>query len=409
MPIPSPFHPRTSALCTSYQWKEWAGYHAVRSYEMSHEREYLAFRHGAGLLDVSPLCKYEVKGPDAGRFLSFITVKDVTKLGVGRVTYLCWCDSRGHVLDDGTITRWDDAHYRMTSADPSYAWLCRNARGFDVEIEDSTADIASLALQGPNARKVLAGVFGADVESLRFFRGMRAKAGKVPVEITRTGYTGDLGYEIWMSAKDALPVWDALIEEGAPYGLLPAGLDALDVTRIEAGFILAGVDYTSARKAVIPSQRSTPSEIGLGWAVGLQREPFIGQVALQEEARGSARSAMVGLEIDWDELEHLFDSVDLPPDLSAQAWRSSIPIYDGVVQVGYASSGAWSPTLKKNLAIATVDAAHAKVGTQLAIEWTVDHARKKVKATVAPRPFLDPPRKRENPAHEDALAKATTA
>ncbi|TDJ69518.1 MAG: aminomethyl transferase family protein [Planctomycetota bacterium] len=404
MPIPSPFHPRTSVLCTSYLWKEWAGYHAVRSYETSHEREYLAFRHGAGLLDVSPLCKYEVKGPDAGRFLAYVTVKDVTKLGLGRVTYLCWCDPRGHVLDDGTITRWDDDHYRMTSADPSYAWLHRNARGFEVEITDVTEELAALALQGPNSRAVLAAVFGSELESLRFFRGVRAQAGRIPVEITRTGYTGDLGYEIWIPAQHALAVWDALVEAGAAYGLLPAGLDALDVTRVEAGFILGGIDYTSARKAVIPSQRSTPQEIGLGWAVGLERDPFIGQAALCREAREGARYAMVGLDIDWDELEHLYDAADLPPDLSPQAWRSSIPVYHGVVQVGYASSGAWSPTLKKNLAIATVEAAHAPIGTELAIEWTVDHARKTVKATVVPRPFFDPPRKRANVVHEAATS-----
>ncbi|MCZ6597566.1 MAG: aminomethyltransferase family protein, partial [Planctomycetota bacterium] len=316
----------------------------------------------------------------------------------------CWCDPRGHVLDDGTITRWDDEHYRMTSADPSYAWLHRNARGFDVEITDVTEELAALALQGPNSRVVLAAVFGAEVEPLRFFRGMRAQADKTPVEITRTGYTGDLGYEVWIPAEHALTIWDAIVEAGAPYGLLPAGLDALDVTRVEAGFILGGVDYTSARKAVIPSQRSTPEEIGLGWAVGLDRAPFIGQAALHREAREGARYAMVGLDIDWDELEHLYDAADLPPDLSPEAWRSSIPIYNGVVQVGYASSGAWSPTLKKNLAIATIEAAHARTGTELAIEWTIDHARKSVKATVVPRPFFDPPRKRANIVLEEATS-----
>ncbi|MCP3915138.1 MAG: aminomethyl transferase family protein [bacterium] len=397
MPIPTPFHPRTAPLCTSLYWKEWAGYHAVRSFDTTFEREYFAFRHAAGLIDVTPLYKYAIRGKDAGRFLSYVLVKDVTRLGVGRVTYLCWCDARGHVLDDGTVTRWDDAHYRLTSADPSYHWLLRHARGFDVEIEDESSEICALALQGPRARAILSAAAGSDVEGLRFFGAMRAKIGKAPVEITRTGYTGDLGYEVWTANQHALELWDALVEAGAPHGLLPAALDAMDVTRIEAGFILNGVDYTSARRAVIPRQRSSPYEIGLGWSVQLDRDPFIGQAALQKEKREGSRWAIVGLECDWDELEALYGSFDLPPGIPTHAWRESIPIYSGAVQAGYATSGAFSPTLKRQLVIATMEAAYAKTGTELRMEWTVEHQRHAVRAIVTDRPFFDPERKRSTP------------
>ncbi len=394
MPIPTPFHPRTAALCESLAWKEWAGYHAVRSYDVYFEREYYAFRHSAGLLDVSPLYKYEVRGRDAARFLSWLTVRDVRKLAPGRVTYLCWCDGEGKVLDDGTITCWERGNYRLTSADPSWAWLSEQARGFAVEIEDVSASLAALALQGPHSRAILAAAVGKEVEDLKFFRAMRARIADVAVDVTRTGYTGDLGYEIWIPCDDALRVWDALVEKGAPHGMLPAGLDALDVTRVEAGFILGGVDYTSSRRALIEAQKSTPSEIGLGWCVELEREPFIGQAALRHEKSHGSRHAFVGLVLSWDDLHELYDSLGLAPALPSHAWRQSIPIYQGTVQVGYATSGTWSPTLKQKLALATVEATYATEGTTLSMEWTVEHQRKTVSATVARRPFFDPPRKR---------------
>ena len=411
MPISTPFHPRTSALCSSYKWKEWAGYRAVCSFDVHHEREYTAFRHSAGLLDATPLFKYEIQGPDAGRFLAHVTVKDARRMRVGRVSYLCWTDARGQVLDDGTLTRWDDNHYRLTSADPSYAWLARHAGGFEVELRDASDQIGVLALQGPRSRAILetccdAGPGETPVQALRFFGATRARVAGRSIELTRTGYTGDLGFELWVQPEDALVVWDTLVEAGAPHGLVPAGLDALDVTRIEAGFLLGGIDYTSARRALIPEQTSSPSEIGLGWAVELEREPFIGQAALLEEQRAGARWSSVGLDIDWQELEALYDSHGLPPDLPMHAWRSSIPLYVGAQQVGYATSGAWSPTLKKNLAIATLQRAHAADGSKLDIEWTVEHRRERVSARVTPRPFFDPERKRSTPA---ALAAASPA
>jgi len=417
MPQQTPFHPRTSELCVSYAWKEWAGYHAVRTFDTYPEREYFAFRQAAGLLDVTPLYKYSVSGPDASRFLSYVTVKDLTRLGVGRVTYLCWCDGNGKVLDDGTVTRWDDQLYRLTSADPSFAWLLEHSVGFDVQIVDESAELAALALQGPRSCAILDAACDSSGETpvgdLRFFRATRARIGDAEVEITRTGYTGDLGYEVWMKNADAVSVYDALLEAGAPHGILPCGLDALDITRLEAGFILAGVDYVSARRAWIPHQKSSPEEIGLGWCVNLDREPFLGQAALLEERASGPQWAVVGIEVDWDELEALYDAWDLPPAIPAAAWRESIPVYSAGsagsagTQVGYATSGTWSPTLKKQLALVTIQREYSNHGRELRFEWTVEHARKTVSATVVPKPFFDPPRKRT--AHPLAAVSGATA
>lgn len=396
MSIPSPFHPRTSTLCTSLKWKDWSGYHAVRSYDTSHEREYFAFRHAAGLMDVTPLHKYEVAGPDAAAFLSRIMVKDVARLKVGQVTYCCWCDDDGMLLDDGTVWRLDEAAFRVTAAEPNLAWLHRNARGFDVTIEDSTARIAAVSLQGPNSREILKRVCDADMDGLKFFWLARAAIDGFQGVITRTGYSGDLGYEIWVDSGQALRLWDALMDAGGPLGIAPTGLDALDVCRIEAGFIMNGVDYFSANHCLIEARKSTPYEAGLGWTVNLDRSAFNGQAALRrEKALGPARK-FVGLEIDWDQFEALHERYGLPPEICTEAWRDPVPVYaTSGRQVGQATSGAWSPTLKKNLALATIQASHARVGRKLLLETTVQYVRHRIKATVVSKPFFDVPRKRE--------------
>lgn len=395
MPRPTPFHPRTAALCASYRWKEWAGCYAVCAFDTVIDREYFAVRHTAGLLDVSPLYKYEVKGPDAGRFLSRVMSRDLTDLKVGRVVYLCWCDERGHVLDDGTVSRLDDQHYRVTSSEPWLGWFGRFARGFDVMLEDSSKRLAALALQGPLSREILKqGADAALLDRMRFFGVKKTRFAGVDLWLSRTGYTGDLGYELWVEADHALELWDRLIALGAPYGLEPMGLDALDVTRMEAGFILQGVDYFSARGCIIDRRKSNPYELGLGWTVDLERQPFVGSEALIEAQR-SPRWALVGLEVSWTELEALYDRYTLPPELPVGAWRTGVPVYgpDGR-QVGQATSGAWSPTLKKPLALASVAAHLARDGTKLWIEHTVEYERSRVAATVVPRPFFDPPRKK---------------
>ncbi|NCF29925.1 MAG: aminomethyl transferase family protein [Gammaproteobacteria bacterium] len=395
MPIGTPFHPRTSELCTSLFYKDWAGYHTVCSYDTCHEREYYALRNAAGLIDVSPLYKYEVYGKDAAAFLSRVMVRNVRNLDLGRCTYLCWCDDHGKVLDDGTVSRLDDTYFRVTAAEPTLSWLLRLSRRFDVTIEDSTDRIGTLSLQGPNSREILKNVCDADMDNLRYFDLTRAKLDGVDVVISRTGYTGDLGYEIWVEREQALNVYDAVMAAGRDYRIQPVGLDAMDVTRIEAGYIMNGVDYFSANACSIESRKSSPYEIGLGWTVDLDRDPFIGQDALKAEKANGSEWATVGLVYDWPAFERLFAEFGLPPQLPGGAWRIPVPVYNKKgLQVGQGTSGAWSAILKDNLALATVKSAYAKPGTILQIEVTVEFERRRVPAVVTKTPFYDPPRKK---------------
>jgi len=395
MPIPSPFHERTAPLCTSWRWKDWAGYLAVSSFDVTHDREYFAFRESAGLIDVTPLYKYEVHGPDACRLLARMMVRDVAKLRVGRVGYSCWCDDAGKVVDDGTVARLDDDYFRVTAADPTLHWLEALSRGLRVTIEDSTTRLAALALQGPTARDILRAASDADLDALKFFGVTRARLDGLEVWISRTGYTGDLGYEVWVENAGALQLWDALVAAGTPYGVTPAGLDALDVARIEAGFVLLGVDYYSAPKVVVEARKSTPYEIGLGWTVHLDRAPFVGQAALAAEKERGSGWALVGLEVPWEALEELYASFGLPPSLPGTASRAGLPVYRDGVQVGKCTSQTWSPLLKKYVALASVVAERAGVGETLELEHTVEFERRRVPATVVATPFFDPERKRK--------------
>jgi len=395
MPIPTPFHSRTSRLCVSQSWKDWAGCYAVRYYDSSHEPEYVALRHAAGLIDVSPLFKYEVHGPDAADFLSRVTVKDIRKLKVGRVTYLCWCDDDGMVVDDGTIARLDDTYYRMTAADPSLSWLERLRRGYDVTIEDSSTRIAALSLQGPTSKEILRRVVDADMDALRFFGVLWCRLDGLGVWLSRTGYTGDLGYEIWVEQDEAEKLYDAVMTAGGPYGIMPVGLDAMDVTRIEAGFIMNGVDYLGSPHCLIEERKSSPFELGLGWTIQLDREPFVGQEALRAQTENGAKRLLVGLDVDWAGVEAVFDRYSLPPELPSSAWRDGRPLYDGSGDwIGQASSGVWSPTLKKYLALGQVAAPCAAVGTEVQFELTAEYRRHLVPAKVAATPFFNPERKR---------------
>jgi aminomethyltransferase len=299
------------------------------------------------------------------------------------------------VVDDGTVTRLSEEHYRVTAADPTYHWLERLGRSFDARVEDCSATLGALALQGPTSRDILRAVTDVDVDNLKFFAVAEGHLAGNRIWITRTGYTGDLGYEIWCRQHAALGVWDAVMDAGRPWGIRPAGLDALDLARIEAGFIMLGVDYFSAPKVVLEARKSTPYELGLGWAVNLDREPFLGQEALRREKAAGSKWAFVGLELSWEELEALYESYGLPPSLPAAASRVPLPVYLGDRQVGQATSHAWSPVLKKGIALASVHAEHAAPGTDLSIEHTVLFERRRVKATVRPLPFFDPERKRK--------------
>jgi aminomethyltransferase len=390
----TPFHPRTAALSEGQNWRRWAGYVVASAYELSHDREYHAIRSAAALFDVSPLYKYLITGPDAARLLDRVVTRDVAKANVGQVLYTPWCDAAGKQLDDGTISVLGEHRYRLTSADPNLRWLHLNAAGLDVALEEVSERTAALSLQGPNARAILQVAAQRDLSALKYFHLTDAKIRGIPVTISRTGYTGDLGYEIWVDAAQAVPLWDALIETGTPYGITPAGMLALDVARIEAGLLLIEVDYFSSRHALIEAQTSSPFELGLGWTVALGKEQFNGKPALvQEKARGPAWQ-FTGLAVDWDSLEQLYADVGLPPRLPTQAWRTSVPIYSGARQVGYATSGGWSPLLKQYIALAHLEAPFAVPGTAVEMEITVEHHRNRAAARVTKLPFFNPDRKR---------------
>jgi len=391
---PTPFHPRTAALCQSHAWRRWAGHVVASSYELSHEREYHAIRGAAALFDVSPLYKYLVRGRDAARLLDRVATHDVGGLQVGQVRYTPWCDARGKVLDDGTIARLGDTTFRLTSAEPGLRWLQDNAHGFDVEIDDVSAATAALALQGPNARAILQSLCDRDIGALKYFRVVEARLGGTPVAISRTGYTGDLGYELWVDAADALPLWDALVDAGEPYGIAPAGILALDVARIEAGLLLLDVDYVPANRTLIDSQASSPYELDLGWAVKLDKPHFVGKQALAAEARTGPAWKFVGIQVEWASFEQLFTAVGLAPRVPLAAWRTSVPLYSGGEQAGYATSGVWSPLLKAYVALAHVQSRWAAEGTALEMEVTVEHRRQRAAVRVVRKPFFDPERKR---------------
>ena len=396
MSVGSAFDERALALNVRRQWREWSGVFSSSAYAPHIDIEYNAIRNAAALIDVSPLFKYRVSGPDADRLVDRVITREAAGVAPGRVIYTPWCDSAGRVIDDGTLMRLDDGAWRWTAAEGQLRWLRLNARGLDVSIEDDTDATAALALQGPLSRDVLEAAAQTSLADLRYFGRRQLRIGGIELDVSRTGYTGDLGYELWIPVDGALAVWDALMESGTAYAIRPAGILALDVVRVEAGLIMAGVDYISSQHALTPAQSYSPFELGLGGLVTLDKDvPFVGRAALrrEREAGGPARR-LVGLDLDWADLERLSSRHGLSPALSANAWRDEIPVYEFGEQVGRATSGAWSLVLKKNLALATVAAAVAEPGTELEMEWTVEGERGRIGAEVVALPFFDPPRKR---------------
>jgi len=394
MPIGTPFHSRTSALCVSQNWRTWSGYYVASSYDVMHDYEYHAIRNSAGLIDVSPLYKYNIRGRDALKLVNRVITRDAAKCAVGQALYSCLCEDDGAVIQDGTVFRLGEQHFRFHLADSSLRWLKLNALGMDVSIEEVSEQIAALALQGPNALKILQKIVDVELAQLRFFRFTPGKIGDAPVIVSRTGYTGDLGYEIWLDANHAEQIWDLLTEQGKSFGIKPAGMLALDVARLEAGFILLEVDYIGAEKAIIASQRYSPFEIGLGWTVDLKKDHFVGSDKLRELNKHGPERQIVGLEINLGDYEYLFEQVGLPPQFPLVAWRGGVPVYKDERQVGHATTGAWSPALKKYIALATVGRDYAQTGTRLEIEVTVNYTRKTAGVTVTKLPFYDPTRKR---------------
>jgi aminomethyltransferase len=392
----TPFHSRTAALMQADQWRRWAGYTAASAYEMTHEREYLAIRNACALIDVSPLCKYQITGADALSFLNRLVTRDVGTCAIGAMLYTPWCDSRGKVIDDGTIAHLGENSYRLTSAEPNLRWLEDNAIGMEVQIEDVSEQIAAVALQGPTSRQLLMTLTDAPLTDLKYYRFVDTAIADTPVMISRTGYTGDLGYELWLQADQPSVerVWDALIAAGRSFALQPAGIWALDVARIEAGLIMLDVDYTPANKAMIDTQTSTPLELGLGWAVSWNKGNFVGrQALLAERVRGSA-TMLVGLEVDHLEFERQHHALGLPVPYPFLAWRAVIPLHADGEQVGYTTSGVWSPTLKKYIALGHLRSPYAALGTLVTLDLDVDRYRRPFNAKVTKLPFFNPPRKK---------------
>jgi aminomethyltransferase len=393
VPVGTAFHERTLALCESLNYREWSGYYTVSVYEMHHEHEYNAIRNSAALIDISPLFKYKVTGKDATKFVNRVISRDINKVALDQVIYCCWCDVEGKVIDDGTITRLAENEYRWTAADPSLRWFQQNALGLSVRIEDITEQVAALALQGPTSGRLLNAVAEANISNLKYFRVTHGKIAGVPVDISRTGYTGDLGFEIWMPWRDAVKVWDELNSKGKAFDIHPAGMIALDIARIEAGLILIEVDYTSSKKALIDAQKFSPAEIGLGKLVDLKKETFVGREALAREVKKGADRSLVGLEINWNEVESLYDKVGMAPQVPSMASRTAVPVYRGGRVIGKATSTTWSPTLKKMIALACVNRENSSVGTTLNMEITVEAVRHTVSAKIVPLPFFNPARK----------------
>jgi aminomethyltransferase len=396
MPIPTAFHSRTEPLCQSHEWRNWSGYLSAGVYEYSHEREYYAIRNAAALIDVSPLYKYEVTGPEALRLVNRIVTRDVRRCAVGQVMYTPWCDEDGKVIDDGTVARLADDHFRITAADPSLWWFQDCSYGLNAKVRDVSEELAAVALQGPNARHILTAVVpDASLEKLKYFRLAQVQWDGQALTVTRTGYTGDLGYELWIAPAHAPRLWDRLMEAGRAYGLLPAGIVALDIARVEAGLLLIDVDYIASTKALIEAQKSSPFDIGLDWTVALDKDNFLGRRALRSERARGSTWRLVGLEVDWEALERLFGAVDLAPRVAGRASRSAVPIYaDSGQHIGQATSTTFAPILKKYIALGTVERPRGEVGEVLEVEFTVEYVRRKLPAKVVRVPFYNPPHKR---------------
>ena len=390
MAVGTPFHARTLPLAGTLSFRDWAGFYAVSAFEAHHEHEYNAIRNGCALIDVSPLFKYHLHGPDAVRLVDRVITRDAHKMAVGQVVYTPWCDDDGKVIDDGTVARLAPDRFRWTAADPNLRWLVQHAAGLRVEVEDVSERIAALALQGPTSARLLRAASDLPIETLKYFRAASGTIAGVPVEVTRTGYTGDLGYELWMPWDRGAEVWDVLVATGRAHALRPAGMLALDVARVEAGLLLTDVDFHSSRKASIDAQMYSPYELGLGRLVALDKgATFVGREALRREHAAGHRRQIVGLAVRWTDVEAIYERVGLPPTAPAAASRVAVPVYREGRQVGKATTTAWSPTLKRLVALATIDRPHFADGSELQIEITVEATRYTAVATVVPTPFLN--------------------
>lgn len=397
MILESPFHPRTSAANKTGLWSHWAGYLAAERYQMSDKFEYFAIRNSAAVIDTSPLYKYRIFGTDAERYLSGVLTRDIRKCRPGQAHYTVWCDDEGWVIEDGVILRLAQDEFLLTAAEPNLAYFEGLTSGMSVEIEDVSDAYGALALQGPHAREILKQL-APDVEDIGYFHLTPAKIGDAAVTISRTGYTGDLGYEIWIEVDDALEVWDRLFEVATPYGAVPAGQTALLITRIEAGLVLIDVDFHSARYAWNDDQRATPLELNMGWMLrdlGEDDRSFIGRKALERQiTEGTTRWKTVGIVVDWKHWARTHNDRGLVTPKDHTPVHGGMMLYDSEIErIGYVPSFVYSPVLQQHIGIARLRPEHAKVGTRVGLEVTIDHRYEVVDSHVTRLPFYDPPQK----------------
>ena len=393
----TPFHPRTSVLNQTGLWSHWSGYLAAEKYQASEKFEYFAIRNAVGFIDTSPLFKYRITGKDAETYLAGVLTRDIRKCQVGQAHYTIWCDDSGWVLEDGVVLRHTTNEYLLTTARPNLAHLRDLVGGLSVEIDDVSDEYGVLAIQGPHAREVVSKL-APEAEGIGYFRLTPAKIGDVPVTVSRTGYTGDLGYEIWVDRDDAVEIWDRLFEVAASHGALPCGQIALLIARIEAGLVLIDVDFHSARFAWNDEQRTTPIELGMGWMLrGLDHDDraFIGKRAIEQEiSEGTSRWKTVGVVVDWRDWDHVYNSRGLIPPKDHTPNEDGRMLYDDdLKRIGYISSFVYSPMMQQHIGIGRVRPEYGGHGSDVGLEVTIDHRHDVVRAEVTKLPFFDPPRK----------------
>lgn len=393
----TPFHPRTSVANKTGMWSHWSGYLAPDRYQMSDKFEYFAIRNAAALIDTSPLYKYRIHGIDAERYLSGVLTRDIRECRPGQAHYTVWSDDEGWVLEDGVVLRISADEFLLTTAEPNLAYFRGLSAGMSVTVEDVSDEYGALALQGPYSREILSRLV-PETEGLGYFHLTKAKIGKAVVIISRTGYTGDLGYEIWVEAGDALELWDRVSDVATPYGVVPAGQTALLITRIEAGLILIDVDFHSARYAWNDDQRATALELNMGWMLrNLEGDDraFIGRSAIERELREqTSRWKTVGIVVDWEDWARIHRERGLVTSKDHKPQHGGMMIYDDDLErIGWTPSFVYSPVLQRHVGIARLRPEHAGMGARVGLEVTIDHRYDVVSSHVTTLPFYNPPRK----------------
>ena len=382
--LETPFHERTYEACYNNDWYRWAGYKIAREYSNT-ELEYTAMRNTAGVLDITPMHKYDIKGADAIKFVDKLVTRNVSEIKSGQVMYIIWCNEDGNVIDDGTVFCFDSNHLRIFCAERNLNWFSDTAIGFDVEVKDVSDTIAALAFQGPLSCKILNLLNVKNIENLRPFYFDDFDLNGCKVTISRTGFSGDLGYEIWCKNEDAINVWDSLFTFNRDYKVLPAGMNALEMVRVEAGFIQPNADFMSAEQALRPNRMRNPYELGMGWLVDLNKNYFTGKKNLINLKKKTLTKKLVGLDIQGDK-----------PAVGSV-------LYDkNKKEIGIVTAGMWSPSLKSNIAFGYVDKDHMKIGSKVFAEIyhpeELEYKKIWAECSVVKKQFFNPPRRHKVPA-----------